>query len=74
MESQIDSSTLPKLLFSVQETAAMLSISEKSVYRLIQRGLLKCSSALRHKMITRDSILDFVKSTAIYVSNMPLVN
>lgn len=52
---------LPRLLFSVRETAHMIGgISEKSVYRLIQRGLLKCSPALRHKMITADSIKAFV--------------
>lgn len=56
---------LPRLLFSVRETAHMIGgISEKSVYRLVQRGLLKCSPALRHKMITADSIKTFVGLTA----------
>lgn len=56
---------LPRLLFSVRETAHMIGgISEKSVYRLIQRGLLKCSPALRHKMITAESIKAFVALSA----------
>jgi len=52
---------LPRLFFNVSETAHMIGgISEKSVYRLIQRGLLKCSPALRHKMITAESIKAFI--------------
>lgn len=52
---------LPRLLHSVSETAHMLGgVSDKTVYRLLKRGLLKSSSALRHKMVTAKSIEAFV--------------
>ncbi len=48
-----------KLLYTIRDTAAMLSMSEKSVRRLLERGLLKASPALRIKLITRQSIEAF---------------
>ena len=54
---------LPKLFFTIKETAYMLSVSEKSVRRFLDRGLLKCSKALRTKLITRESIDAFAKMT-----------
>jgi excisionase family DNA binding protein len=57
----------PKLLdgsarsfYSVSEVAEMFGISRKSVYRLLDRGLLQSSSALRHKMITKRSVEQFL--------------
>jgi excisionase family DNA binding protein len=52
-----------RMFYSVSEVAAMFNISEKSVYRLLERGLLKSSSALRHKRISRESVEKFVDST-----------
>ena len=49
-------SPLPKLMFTVHEAATMLSISEKTVYRLIKRGELKAPTAIRTKLITAASI------------------
>lgn len=40
-----------RLAFSVQETAQMLGVCDKSVRRLILRGLLRPSRALRHILI-----------------------
>jgi len=54
---------LVKLLYTVQETAHILSMSIKSVRRLLERNLLKCNPALRVKLITRDSIMNFAKMT-----------
>jgi hypothetical protein len=54
---------LPKLLYPIKETAYILSVSEKSVRRFLERGLLKTSHALRTKLITRESIENFVKMT-----------
>jgi len=53
-----------KYLFSVSKVAEMFSISEKSVYRLLQRGLLESSSAFRHRLITRASIEKFLSTTS----------
>lgn len=51
------------LLYPVSKVAEMFSISNKSVYRLIDRGLLQSSSALRHKRVTRASIEKFLATT-----------
>jgi hypothetical protein len=52
-----------KLLYSIKETAELLSISTKSVRRLIQRGVLKYSPAFRTKLISWDSIAAFAGDT-----------
>ncbi len=55
-----------RLAYSVQETADLLGISYKSVYRLIQRRLLKPSGAMRHKLISKTEIERFLKETTSY--------
>jgi excisionase family DNA binding protein len=54
----------PRLFYSVGEVGQMFGISNKSVYRLLERGLLKSSNALRHKRISRASIEEFVAKSA----------
>jgi hypothetical protein len=54
---------LPKLLYTIKDTAYLLSVSEKSVRRFLERGLLQTSKALRTKLITRESIENFIKMT-----------
>lgn len=56
-------SDLPRLAFSVREAAKILGISPISVYRLLARGLLRSSSALRHKVIPASEIERFLKAT-----------
>ena len=63
MNSTKPKSLLPKLMFTVHETATMLSISKKTVYRLIQRGELKAPKAVRTKRITAASIEVFAGLT-----------
>ena len=53
----------PRLAFSLRETADMLGVSEKSVRRLISRGLLRSSRALRHLLIPRKEIERFLNDT-----------
>jgi excisionase family DNA binding protein len=53
----------PRLAYTVKETAQMLGISEKSVRRLIDRGLLRTSKALRHLLIPRSEIERFLRDT-----------
>ena len=50
-------------MFTVHEAATMLSISEKTVYRLIKRGELKAPTAIRTKLITAASIEVFAGLT-----------
>lgn len=54
---------LRRLAFSVRETAEMLGISEKTVRRLIRRGLLRPSRALRHLLIPKKEIERFLEQT-----------
>jgi excisionase family DNA binding protein len=55
---------LPRLAYSVADTAFMLGVSEKSVRRLIDRNLLQASRALRHIRITKHSLDQFLASTS----------
>jgi DNA-directed RNA polymerase specialized sigma24 family protein len=47
----------------MRETASILGVSYITVHRLIKRGLLKSSSALRHKLIPGFEIERFLKAT-----------
>jgi hypothetical protein len=55
--------TLPRLAYTMREAAAMLGISYISVHRLLKRGLLRSSTALRHKVIPATELERFLKST-----------
>ena len=53
----------PRLAYSLKETAAMLGICDKSVRRLIHRGLIHPSRALRHILIPKTEIERFLRDT-----------
>jgi excisionase family DNA binding protein len=53
---------LPRLAYSIKEVGVMLGLSYPSVYRLVGKGLLKSSDALRHKLIPASEIERFLKS------------
>ena len=55
--------TLPRLAYTMKETANMLGVSYITVHRLLKRGLLRSSTALRHKLIPKAEIDRFLKST-----------
>ena len=57
------SGTPPRLAYSVQETACMLGVCDKSIRRLILRGLLRPSRALRHILIPKQEIDRFLLDT-----------
>lgn len=63
-KNSITTNQLPRLAYSVQEAALILGVSEKSVRRLIVRGLLRPSRALRHLLIPRKEIERFLEETA----------
>lgn len=54
---------IPKLAYTMQETADALGVSYLTVHRLIKRGLIRSSSALRHKVIPVTEIQRFLKET-----------
>jgi excisionase family DNA binding protein len=60
---------LPTLVYTVSETGAILKVTDKTVYRLVDRGLLKASKALRHLRITRKSLEEFLATTSGEVGN-----
>ena len=64
LEKQYEYGRLPRLAFTMKETSEILGISYISVHRLIQRGLLKNSSASRHKLISLKEIERFRGDTA----------
>ena len=57
-------SKLPRLAFTAKETAEMLGVSYATIYRLIQRGLLKSSQATSKIIISKVEIERFLKETS----------
>jgi excisionase family DNA binding protein len=55
--------TTAKRFYSVKEAAAALNVSEVTVRRLIARGLLRPSRALRHLRIPKEQIEEFIRFT-----------
>ena len=51
---------LPVFVYTASETAAILKVNEKTVRRLIDRGLLTKAKAIRHIRITRQSLDEFL--------------
>jgi excisionase family DNA binding protein len=47
----------------MQETADILGVCYDTVRRLVQRGVLKCSTTLRHRKIPKFEIERFLKET-----------
>ena len=60
---QSEGAPLPKLAFSMREAAAIIGVSYMSMHRLLQRGLIRSSSALRTKVIPRSELERFLNST-----------
>jgi hypothetical protein len=61
--NEISNGKLPRLAFSMRETAEILGVSYITVYRLILRGLLKSSDACRTKIIPMSEIERFLRET-----------
>jgi len=52
-----------RMSYSVKQTAELLGVADATVYRLLKRGLLRSSSALRTKIIPKSEIERFLKET-----------
>jgi excisionase family DNA binding protein len=61
--SENASQPLPRLAYTMEETAKILGVSYITVHRLLKRGLLKSSRALRHKLIPMTEIERFLKTS-----------
>ena len=53
---------LPRLAYSMKETAQILGMSYATVFRLVQRGLLRTIPAIRHKLIPRKEVERFLNT------------
>ena len=53
-----------RLAYTMRETAEALGVSYITVWRLMKRGLLRSSSAVRHKIIAKTEIERFLKETS----------
>lgn len=61
--SDKDGQGLPRLAYTLIETAKVLGVSYQTAFRLCQRGKLKSSSALRTKLIAKTEIERFLRDT-----------
>jgi excisionase family DNA binding protein len=62
-EKMSEVQALPKLAYSMDETARILGVSYMTVHRLLKRGQLRSSTALRHKLIPLSEIQRFLHVT-----------
>ena len=53
-----------RMAFSIQETAQILGVSDKTVRRLLDRKLLRASRAIRHYLIPKKEIERFLQETS----------
>ena len=58
-----DGGKLPRLAYTMRETAEILGTSYITVHRLLQRGLLRSSLAMRTKLIPKKEIERFLATT-----------
>ena len=54
---------LPRLAYTMRETAEIIGVSYITVHRLIKRGKLRASDALRNKVIPRTEIERFLRES-----------
>ncbi len=54
---------LPRLAYTMRETAAIIGVSYITVHRLLQRGKLRASDAVRNKVIPLTEIERFLKES-----------
>lgn len=52
-----------RVFYTVSEVSKMLGVNRKTVYRLLDRGLLNASNAIRHKRIHTESLELFIQTT-----------
>jgi excisionase family DNA binding protein len=54
---------LPRLAYTMRETAEILGVSYITVHRLLKRGKLRASDAIRNKVIPRTEIERFLRES-----------
>ena len=61
-EKEGNKPALPKMAYSMREAAQVIGVSYITVHRLLKRGLLRSSSALRTKIISHAELERFLKA------------
>lgn len=54
---------LPRLAYTMRETAAILGVSYITVHRLLKRGKIRASDAIRNKVIPKTEIERFLRES-----------
>jgi DNA-directed RNA polymerase specialized sigma24 family protein len=57
------SASLPRLAYTMRETADIIGVSYITVHRLLKRGKLRASDAIRNKVIPLSEIQRFLKES-----------
>jgi excisionase family DNA binding protein len=57
------SEKLPRFAYSMRETAEILGVSYITVHRLLKRGKLRASNAIRNKIIPKTEIDRFLRES-----------
>lgn len=55
--------SIPRLAYSMRETAEILGVSYITVHRLLKRGKLRASDAIRNKVIPKTEIEKFLRDS-----------
>lgn len=63
----------PKLAYSLRELSVELGVSRASIYRLIDRGLIKPLPYLRTKMFPRQEVDRFLSADKNWMGKRPLI-
>lgn len=59
---------LPRLAYTMRETAEILGVSYITIHRLLKRGKLRASDAIRNKVIPLAEIERFLRETTAEVA------
>jgi predicted site-specific integrase-resolvase len=62
-QANVSESAIPRLAYTMREAAQAIGVSYITVHRLLKRGLLKSSSALRTKIIPATELERFLRAT-----------
>jgi len=57
--------SLPRLAYTMRETAEILGVSYITVHRLLKRGKLRASDAVRNKVIPHFEIERFLRESTV---------
>ena len=63
-QSETNQTASAPAFITVAQAAVIINVSEKTIRRLIERGIFECSKAIRKKLIPRAQIETFFERTS----------